>query len=121
MSNKTPICPSKERFIHTKGRFDTQDALYDVSWSEIHENQLVVATGDGSLKLFDVGIDQFPVQSWHEHKREVFAVHWNLVAKDTFCSSSWDGCIKIVGSKSPSCQPAATCNVVVGLALTRML
>lgn len=23
-------------------------------------------------------------------------MHWNLVAKDTFCSSSWDGCIKIV-------------------------
>ena len=77
-------------------RFDTQDALYDLSWSEIHENQLVVATGDGSIKLFDVGLDNFPVQSWQEHKREVFAVHWNLVSKDTFCSSSWDGCVKIV-------------------------
>lgn len=78
-------------------RFDTQDALYDLSWSETHENQLVVAAGDGSIKLFDIGLDDFPVQSWQEHKREVFAVHWNLVGKDTFCSSSWDGCIKIVG------------------------
>ncbi|MCJ1325503.1 peroxisomal targeting signal 2 receptor [Thelotrema lepadinum] len=81
--------------IVTEKWFDTQDSLYDLAWSELHENQLVVAAGDGSIKLFDVGIDQFPVQSWHEHKREVFAVHWNLVAKDTFCSSSWDGCIKI--------------------------
>ncbi|KAL8854707.1 MAG: hypothetical protein Q9221_000489 [Calogaya cf. arnoldii] len=72
-----------------------QDSLYDLAWSESHENQCVVATGDGSIKLFDISLDQFPVQSWQEHKREVFAVHWNLVAKDTFCSSSWDGTIKV--------------------------
>jgi len=35
-------------------RFDTQDGLYDVAWSEIHENQLVTASGDGSIKLWDV-------------------------------------------------------------------
>ena len=63
----------------------------------MHENQLVAAVGDGSVKLFDVGLEpRFPVQSWQEHQREVYAVHWNLVAKDTFCSSSWDGCVKIV-------------------------
>ncbi|KAL9011207.1 MAG: hypothetical protein Q9173_003922, partial [Seirophora scorigena] len=75
--------------------FDTQDSLYDLCWSETHENQCVVAAGDGSIKLFDIALDEFPVQSWQEHKREVFAVHWNLVAKDTFCSSSWDGTLKI--------------------------
>ena len=56
----------------------------------------MVATGDGSVKLFDIGLDEFPIRSWKEHNREVFAVHWNLVAKDTFCSSSWDGTIKVV-------------------------
>lgn len=81
-----------------KYRFDTQDALYDLAWSEEHENQILVAAGDGSIKLFDVGINEFPVQSWQEHKREAFAVHWNLVSKDTFCSSSWDGTIKVVCS-----------------------
>lgn len=78
-------------------RFDTQDSLYDLAWSEAHENQVVVAAGDGSIKLFDIALDEFPVQSWQEHNREVFSVHWNLVAKDTFCSSSWDGTVKIVG------------------------
>ena len=34
--------------------YDTQDGLYDVAWSEIHENQLVTASGDGSLRLWDV-------------------------------------------------------------------
>ena len=35
-------------------RYDTQDGLYDVAWSEIHENQLVTASGDGSIRLWDV-------------------------------------------------------------------
>jgi peroxin-7 len=77
-------------------RFDTQDSLYDTAWSEAHENQIVVACGDGSVKLFDISLNDFPVQSWQEHNREVYAVSWNLVSKDTFVSSSWDGTIKIV-------------------------
>ncbi|KAI9677320.1 MAG: peroxisomal targeting signal 2 receptor [Trizodia sp. TS-e1964] len=81
--------------------FDTQDSLFDLSWSETHENQLVAACGDGSLKLFDTTLDTFPVQSFHEHTREVFAVHWNLVAKDVFASSSWDGTIKIWNPARP--------------------
>lgn len=35
-------------------RYDTQDGLYDIAWSEIHENQLVTSSGDGSIKLWDV-------------------------------------------------------------------
>ncbi|KAH0566468.1 hypothetical protein GP486_000138 [Trichoglossum hirsutum] len=92
--------------------FDTQDSLYDVSWSESHENQLVVASGDGSIKLFDVAFNDFPVQSWQEHRREVFSVHWNLVAKDTFCSSSWDGTVKIWSPTRPASVltlPTQTC------------
>ena len=77
-------------------RFDTQDSLFDISWSEAHENQLVAACGDGSIKMFDIGIDDWPIHEWREHQREVFSVHWNLVSKDRFCSSSWDGTIKIV-------------------------
>jgi peroxin-7 len=83
-------------------RFDTQDSLFDTTWSEAHENQLLTAGGDGSVKLFDITLSEFPVQSWQEHAREVFAVHWNLVAKDTFLSSSWDGTIKIWNPQSSS-------------------
>lgn len=76
--------------------FDTNDALYDLAWSEINENQLLVACGDGSIKLFDIGVDTYPVMNYHEHKRETFSVFWNQTAKDTFISSSWDGTVKIV-------------------------
>lgn len=76
-------------------RFDTQDCLYDTAWSEAHENQILAASGDGSIKLFDIALNEFPIQSWAEHNREVFSVSWNQVAKDTFISSSWDGTIKV--------------------------
>ena len=75
--------------------FETQDCLFDTAWSEAHENQLLTAGGDGSVKLFDINLSQYPIASWQEHAREVFAVHWNLVHKRTFLSSSWDGTIKI--------------------------
>ncbi|KAL8808607.1 MAG: hypothetical protein Q9200_004194, partial [Gallowayella weberi] len=41
-------------------RFDTQDSLYDLAWSESHENQCLAAAGDGSIKLFDINLDHFP-------------------------------------------------------------
>ncbi|KAI9674237.1 MAG: peroxisomal targeting signal 2 receptor [Caeruleum heppii] len=79
--------------------YDTADALFDLTFSEAHANQLLVACGDGSVKLFDVGLSEeaggFPVAVWKEHIREVFCVHWNLVGKETFCSGSWDGGVKI--------------------------
>ena len=34
--------------------YETQDGLYDVAWSEVHENQLATASGDGSVRLWDV-------------------------------------------------------------------
>ncbi|KAL3304357.1 putative peroxisome biogenesis factor 7 [Colletotrichum asianum] len=75
--------------------FDTNDSQYDLAWSEINENQLVVACGDGSIKLFDLGVKDFPVMNFHEHKRETFSVNWSPITKDTFVSASWDGTIKL--------------------------
>jgi len=82
-------------------RWDTADSIYDTAWSEINESQIIAACGDGSVKMYDIGTDQFPVQSWQEHNREVYAVSWNLVSKDTFASSSWDGTIKVVSHIFP--------------------
>ncbi|KAI9786544.1 MAG: peroxisomal targeting signal 2 receptor [Peltula sp. TS41687] len=82
--------------------YDTQDSIFDVAWSEAHENQILAGSGDGTIKLFDTSLDSFPIRAWHEHKREVFSVHWNLVAKDTFCSSSWDGTVKIWSPHRPA-------------------
>ncbi|GAA5835773.1 hypothetical protein JCM5353_002475 [Sporobolomyces roseus] len=75
--------------------FDTQDGLYDLAWSECHENQLATASGDGSVKLWDVMLNDFPIRKWHEHQREVFSIDWSNTQKELFCTSSWDGTIKI--------------------------
>lgn len=85
------------RGIECESFFETQDCLFDTAWSESHENQLLTAGGDGSVKLFDIGLRdaRFPVMQWQEHAREVFSVHWNLGHKTTFLSSSWDGTVKI--------------------------
>ncbi|GAA5942067.1 uncharacterized protein JCM15063_004290 [Sporobolomyces koalae] len=75
--------------------FDTQDGLYDLAWSEVHENQIATASGDGSVKLWDVMLNDFPIRKWHEHQREVFSIDWSNTQKELFCTSSWDGTIKI--------------------------
>lgn len=75
--------------------WETQDGLFDVAWSEIHENQVSVALGDGLIKLFDLTVGDFPIMNWKEHTREVFSVNWNLVDKSNFISASWDGSIKL--------------------------
>lgn len=40
--------------VLTLTSFDTQDALFDLAWSESHENQIVTASGDGSIRLWDI-------------------------------------------------------------------
>lgn len=81
--------------IHEEVAWETQDGLFDIAWSEVHENQLAAASGDGLVKLFDLTVGQFPVMNWHEHSREVFSVNWNLVDKASFVTLSWDGSIKV--------------------------
>jgi peroxin-7 len=53
------------------------------------------------VKLFDISLDQFPIASWSEHGREVFSVDWNLITKETFVSSSWDGTVKVWDPNHP--------------------
>ncbi|EJD00708.1 WD40 repeat-like protein [Fomitiporia mediterranea MF3/22] len=87
--------PARLPSLALEKQYPTQDGLYDVVWSEIHENQLVTASGDGSLRLWDVTLNDLPIRIWSEHTKEVYSVDWSNVKKDVFCSSSWDGTIKL--------------------------
>jgi len=55
----------------------------------------VTGSGDGSIKLWDVMLNDLPIRAWQEHSREVFSVNWSNLKKDTFVSSSWDGNVKL--------------------------
>ncbi|CAI5986710.1 unnamed protein product [Closterium sp. NIES-64] len=77
--------------------YDTADGLYDCCWSEANENLLVSASGDGSVKIWDLAFPPAsnPIRSLEEHIREVQSVDWNVVRRDSFLSSSWDDTIKL--------------------------
>ncbi|KAL3690420.1 hypothetical protein R1sor_016729 [Riccia sorocarpa] len=77
--------------------FDTADGLYDCTWSEDNENILVSASGDGSLKVWDVAAPPManPIRSLEEHTHEVYSVDWNGIRKDCFLSGSWDDTIRL--------------------------
>lgn len=57
--------------------FYTKDSIYDCAWCEENEFYLVSACGDGSIKLWDINKDQYPIRSWQEHTEEVESVDWN--------------------------------------------
>ncbi|KAJ1646365.1 peroxisomal targeting signal 2 receptor [Coemansia erecta] len=97
----TPNPNPNPHTLHPVQQYDTQDGLFDLSWNEVHENQLVTASGDGSIKLWDITLPSHPVASWKEHQREVMSIEWNFVAKSTFLSSSWDGSIKLWNPSAP--------------------
>lgn len=76
--------------------FDTNDGIYDCAWSELHADHLVTACGNGTLQLWHLKTqDQYPILMYREHTKDVVSVQWNLVAKDTFLSASWDPSIKL--------------------------
>merc|ERR1711904_284336 len=82
--------------VRTEAQFDTQDGLYDCAWSEENENHLVAASGDGSIKLWDVAMGEGrPIKNYHEHEHEVYSVDWNLVNKELFVTGAWDDKIKL--------------------------
>lgn len=82
--------------------FDTQDGLYDVAWSEVHENQLATASGDGSVKLWDIALNvsiEAWLQSWfikarmtsdRSHEATSFAV---LGLPDSKMARAWSGSV----------------------------
>lgn len=53
--------------------FDTQDGLYDCAWSEENENVVLAASGDGSVKVYDLAAPPManPLRVFREHKHEV--------------------------------------------------
>jgi len=84
--------------------FDTADGLYDCAWSEENENILISASGDGSIKAWDVNAppQANPLRSLEEHTHEVYSLHWNLVRRDCFLSASWDDTVKLWNMASPN-------------------
>lgn len=87
------------------GCFGTANSAFDACFSEIDQNLIAVACGDG-VKLYRVP-ESFnqngvrPVLDLVEHQKEVSCVVWNSAKRDTFFSASWDRTIKVYSSARP--------------------
>ena len=53
-------------------RYSWKDVLFDVTWSEIQEQILVAASGDGSLLVFDQACPQVLSVKIYKH----LYIHW---------------------------------------------
>eukprot|EP00941_MAST-03F_sp_MAST-3F-sp1_P000306 g306.t1 len=95
-SSFAPLTRTRHSQITRVRSFYTQDGIFDCSWSEVNNNQLITAVGDGTVKLWDLqALDQYPLRSWNEHTAECCGVDWNLVTKSSFLSCSWDHTAKL--------------------------
>lgn len=72
----------------------TQDNVFDICWNEGHESQILVASGDKTLKLFDINHTQ-PLLSLPGHQAELFGVHSNYQLTHLALTSSYDTTLKV--------------------------
>jgi len=75
-------------------RFNTNDGIFDLAWSETNENHILTGCGDGSLKLWDVNHKQ-PILNIKEHAGEIFGVSWNHTAANLVASAGMDSTVKL--------------------------
>ncbi|KAK9132128.1 hypothetical protein Scep_011656 [Stephania cephalantha] len=93
--------------------FDTADGIYDVSWSESNDNLLISATGDGSVKIWDLAAPPTAnpsgpststlasVRTFKEHAYCVYAAAWNPRHADVFASASGDCTVRVWDVREP--------------------
>jgi len=83
--------------------FDTLDGLYDCAWSEANEHVVVSASGDGSVRAYDLTAPPpaNPVRLFAEHTHEVHSVNWSPLRRDCFVTTSWDDSVKVWAMEAP--------------------
>lgn len=79
-TGKLSILELENRGIKENISWYSKDALFDITWSQSNENQLVGCLGDGSINLWDRREIKQPIHSWFEHKAEAYSVDWNYKA-----------------------------------------
>ena len=51
----------------------TNNGVFDLSWSEENQNQIMVGMADGTVRLYDLLYDS-PAVVWKEHESEVYGI-----------------------------------------------
>lgn len=81
--------------------FDFRDGIFDVAWSEVDRNCLVVGGGDGKIYKLNY-LDNSALKSDPpvSHSKEISSLDWCPLRVDKYLSTSWDGSIKISSSQT---------------------
>ncbi|KAG5490483.1 hypothetical protein JKF63_00603 [Porcisia hertigi] len=87
------------------GCWGTPDGVFDACFSEIDQNIVVTACGDG-VRVYNLATSlnrdgAMPLVHNTEHQGEVSCVAWNSGRRDSFYSASWDTTIKMYSAVKP--------------------
>lgn len=91
--------------VRVLGCIGTSDGAFDACFSELDQNIIAVACGDG-VKLYQAQQwnqdGALPIVHNMEHQAEVSSVTWGLVSKNEFLTSSWDHTVKVWNALQPN-------------------
>lgn len=87
------------------GCWGTSDGSFDACFSEVDQDTVAVACGDG-VKIYKASQaanrdGAMPLVHNREHTAEVSSVCWNSGKRDCFFSASWDTTIKMYSAVNP--------------------
>jgi peroxin-7 len=90
-------------FDHSKqmiteiARLPTNNGCFDCAWSEVNQNIITTAQGDGTVKFWDINKknDLLPIANLNSHAGEVYSVNWNIHQNNLLLSASHDMTIKL--------------------------
>ncbi|KAH8115581.1 peroxin 7 [Phellopilus nigrolimitatus] len=105
--------PGPQPALGLEKQYPTQDGLYDVAWSEINENQFVTASGDGSLRLWDVTLNWNPerghsLTTLQAAQGCVYQALFSPHHPDLLASCSSDGTLRLFDLRAPALLNAPT-------------
>jgi len=74
-----------------------EDGLFDLTWSEQHEDIIWTGSGDGCIQVWDTKQAMKPIHVVKAHPKEISNIEWNQIRTDhpSVLSASWDFSVRM--------------------------
>ena len=95
-NGKLSIFSFTESEIMLKKEYKTNEAIFDISFSEIYKNYIISCQGDGTIKLWDfLNNNNLPLFSIKQHEKEIWNINWSHLIPNLILSCGSDKLLKI--------------------------
>lgn len=95
-NGKLSIFSFTESEIILKKEYKTNEAIFDISFSEIYKNYIISCQGDGTIKLWDFSNNNnLPLFSIKQHEKEIWNINWSHLIPNLILSCGSDKLLKI--------------------------